>query len=521
MSVDYTYDPAGKPEKEMYGNNTFAEYTYNNALQLSALKHWKSGSPNVLLVTSDYLRDKVGNPTDMSWDSGSTTTSCVYDNISRLWKVTYPGQSQTVFGYDWVGNRNDQDWQTNAVDELSASPSNTYDYDPFYGNLVTRNYNDVDTTFEYDNYNLLKKINWPNGNGMNQFLSDAAGNRIRMIGSDGAPTWHFIYDTTAGIPAVLAETVSNGSSKLYIRTPDGRLIAQAHVVSGSPVLDHYYHFDALGSTKALTNSSGTVTDTYSYDVWGNVTHDSGTTQQPYLFVGQLGYYTHYQDPMLSPFSANSDKYVLLQLGVRYYAPEIGRFTQRDPVVTQGSASYSYVGDAPVSRIDPQGLVEWDTRDFWTWYTWLGHGRAVDLADVGLLDDFKNAASVKQAVQSFHSQVYLAMKDLARTSCSGGAAGGVLSGRWFLQNTTGTDVTWEPKLFAIGKSTFFRKASCRYTIDCCARTLQYSCRFTYWIRDVFEDPFRIAESLGVPVEIGDIYRINAKWHWNFRSPVMMF
>ncbi|MDO8589594.1 MAG: hypothetical protein Q7T82_21425 [Armatimonadota bacterium] len=40
---------------------------------------------------------------------------------------------------------------------------------------------------EYDNYNLLKKINWPNGNGMNQFLSDAAGNRIRMIGSDGAP----------------------------------------------------------------------------------------------------------------------------------------------------------------------------------------------------------------------------------------------------------------------------------------------------------------------------------------------
>lgn len=40
-----------------------------------------------------------------------------------------------------------------------------------------------------------------------------------------------------------------------------------------------------------------------------------------MFVGQLGCYTHYQD-------ANLD---LLQLGVRFYDPESGRFTQVDPV----------------------------------------------------------------------------------------------------------------------------------------------------------------------------------------------
>ena len=79
--------------------------------------------------------------------------------------------------------------------------------------------------------------------------------------------------------------------------------------------------DALGSAKALTNSSGTTTDTYTYDVWGNLTNHTGSTEQPYLYVGQLGYCTHHQDPKLNPFSTDPGKYVMLQLGVRYYAPK--------------------------------------------------------------------------------------------------------------------------------------------------------------------------------------------------------
>jgi len=63
-------------------------------------------------------------------------------------------------------------------------------------------------------------------------------------------------------------------------------------------------------------------------------------------VGELGYYTHHQD-------ANLD---LLQLGVRFYDPEIGRFTQRDPVYDpmDGSA-YPYVENRPTLSTDPAGL----------------------------------------------------------------------------------------------------------------------------------------------------------------------
>jgi hypothetical protein len=54
-----------------------------------------------------------------------------------------------------------------------------------------------------------------------------------------------------------------------------------------------YHFDGLGSTIALTDSSGAIIDKYSYDAWGNATHSYGTTSDnPYQYVGALGYYTN-------------------------------------------------------------------------------------------------------------------------------------------------------------------------------------------------------------------------------------
>ena len=83
----------------------------------------------------------------------------------------------------------------------------------------------------------------------------------------------------------------------------------------------------------MSGRGGVVTDRYGYDAWGNLTTHTTYTDsvdQPFQYVGQLGYYTHYQDPKLDPESNDPAKYVTLQLGVRYYAPELGRSTERDP-----------------------------------------------------------------------------------------------------------------------------------------------------------------------------------------------
>jgi len=101
------------------------------------------------------------------------------------------------------------------------------------------------------------------------------------------------------------------------------LMARERYSSAGEMLASYtYHEDGLGSTMAMSDYTGSVTDKYSYDEWGATAHTYGSTSDnPYQYVGRLGYYTHYQEPDFS----------LLQLGVRYYDGEIGRFTQLDPI----------------------------------------------------------------------------------------------------------------------------------------------------------------------------------------------
>ena len=153
-----------------------------------------------------------------------------------------------------------------------------------------------------------------------------------------------VYDVTAGIPAVVAEKQPDNSYVYYIREPGGELICR---VDGST--KHYYHFDELGSTRAITDDSGAVTDRYSYGDYGAVvSHDrnAGSMDQPYQYVGQLGYYTHYQAP----------DFGRLQLGVRFYDPATGKFERRDPRAQPGTPGYPYVAGNPCWRVDPTGRI---------------------------------------------------------------------------------------------------------------------------------------------------------------------
>ncbi|MEI7701694.1 MAG: RHS repeat-associated core domain-containing protein [Planctomycetia bacterium] len=107
---------------------------------------------------------------------------------------------------------------------------------------------------------------------------------------------------------------------------------------------HYHHHDALGSTRFLTDSSGNVTDTYLNDAWGNSVASTGTTVNPFRWVGKYGYYT-------------DDSTGQVYVRARIYQPTVARWTSLDASgFFDGPNRMCYTKDGPAGFIDPSGLV---------------------------------------------------------------------------------------------------------------------------------------------------------------------
>jgi RHS repeat-associated protein len=103
--------------------------------------------------------------------------------------------------------------------------------------------------------------------------------------------------------------------------------------------------DGLGSTRALTDINGLLTDAYAYEAFGEIIKQLGNTQNSYLFAGEQ------RDPNLS----------LDYLRARYLDVNSGRFTNRDVFEgTQNSPitfnKYLYTNSNPINGRDPSGYM---------------------------------------------------------------------------------------------------------------------------------------------------------------------
>ena len=119
----------------------------------------------------------------------------------------------------------------------------------------------------------------------------------------------------------------------------------------------YYHYDALGTVKQMTNDSGTIVANYVYDSFGNSVASASSVANSYGFTGQQQF-------------AEADNLVFLR--ARYYSSQVSRFMSRDPLGTlpdtkiqnwfrplkryaHGTNIYSYVRNNVVNLKDPKGL----------------------------------------------------------------------------------------------------------------------------------------------------------------------
>ncbi|MEK6589051.1 MAG: RHS repeat-associated core domain-containing protein, partial [Nitrospinota bacterium] len=104
---------------------------------------------------------------------------------------------------------------------------------------------------------------------------------------------------------------------------------------------YYYHADGLGSITALTDGKGKVVQRYDYDSFGKLKRYGNKVKNSYTYTCR-------------EYDRETELYYYR---ARYYDAKVGRFINRDPIGFEGGINlYVYVGNNPVSYIDPLGLL---------------------------------------------------------------------------------------------------------------------------------------------------------------------
>ncbi len=174
-----------------------------------------------------------------------------------------------------------------------------------------------------------------------EYTYDPSGRRIAKT-FDGVLTNQYVYDGDN----MIAEY--DGDGTLVRKYIQGARIDQP--VSMIDVEDsnavYYYHYDALGSVVALSNVSGTTVEVYEYSAFGEVAATDANNPNPFTFTGR-------------EFDKETGLYFYR---ARYYAPEIGRFLQTDPIGYAGGMDfYWYCMNNPCTLTDPFGRYPGDDK----------------------------------------------------------------------------------------------------------------------------------------------------------------
>jgi RHS repeat-associated protein len=333
--INYTYDTAGEVATMTVAGGSAISYGNDNAGRLSTITQ---GSD-----VFTYSYDGLSRLSSLQRPNG-VTTAYSYDNAGRLTQLAH-GTNGSIenLGYAFT-----PDNQLSAVSSTSSSPllpasttlasadpanrisqsgSDSFTFDA--GGEMTSDTNSQGATqYSFDARGRLLQAALPNGQNVT-YQYDALGRRISR--TTGGITTQYLYDGQD----VVREINSDGSTVDYLNGPsiDQKLRQQSSVTGAA-----YFLQDHLGSTIALTNSSGLILERIQYDPFGG---SSGSALTHYLYAGR-------------EFDSATG---LLYFRARYYSPQLGRFISEDPLGFNGGDTnvYAYVGDDPLSLSDPLGL----------------------------------------------------------------------------------------------------------------------------------------------------------------------
>jgi RHS repeat-associated protein len=308
------------------------EYGYDRADRMSAVT-MKKGKET--LVSIGYARDKAGQIESLTSKGlpGAESETFGYDANGRLTKA-----GSASYEYDAANNLTKAPGTTNTYDkanELETGTGVTYGYDKLGERIKSAPESGPATSYKYDQAGNLIAVERPAEGKVpaigESYTYNGAGLRASQTvsGTKSYLTW----DESGGLPLLL-----NDGQTSYIYGPGGLPVEQISSEKAA-----FYHHDQLGSTRMLTNSSGSSTGKFSYGAYGGLSGSSGEQTTPLGFAGQ---YTNAQSG-------------LQYLQARGYDPVTGQFMTSDPLASdpQGHFSgspYGYGNENPLQYVDPSG-----------------------------------------------------------------------------------------------------------------------------------------------------------------------
>ena len=179
-----------------------------------------------------------------------------------------------------------------------------------------------------------------------EFTYDYMGRRVnKQVYTGSVGNWtlasesKYVYD---GYYQIAEFDGSDNMLKSYLRA-GGEVYA---VTDTNQSVTYFYMTDGNKNIMALVDASGNVQADYTYDPFGRIIAKSGAyaDANPFRFSSEF----------------HDNETGLVYYNYRYYSPDLGRWTRRDPIEEQGGVNlYGMVGNAPVNKSDYFGLYgEW-------------------------------------------------------------------------------------------------------------------------------------------------------------------
>jgi RHS repeat-associated protein len=342
--IDFNYDVVNQLTRKVLPNGISTSYVYDGMDRLTRIRDFTTAT-NTTLNNRLYSYNNANQISQIKL--GANIRNFGYDGVDRLTSVT--GSATENYAFDAVGNRTSShlssSYSYQPFNKLTNTATASYVYDA-NGNMTSKTDSNGTWTYSWDCENRLTSAS--NGTVTVNYSYDALGRSIKR--TKGTDVSKFTYD---GLDVVRDD--ENG----VITTYQNGLGIDNKLKMTSGGVSKYFLQDHLGSTTGLVYSSGTITNTASYDGFGNSVNNLGTR---YQYTGR-------------EYDADTGLYFYR---ARWYDSQIGRFISEDPIGFAGGDVnlYGYVGNHPLKFIDPQGT------DFGTSAT-IGGGALIGAGSSGL------------------------------------------------------------------------------------------------------------------------------------------